>query len=109
MLRLATRFVEVEPLYTRALAIWQKTLGTTHPDYARGLSNLADYYRTRGSTGDAITLYNQSIAILENALGTHPSRSGAQAHTVGGTVSGAAAIFGNGGDIKQFAAVCTVA
>ena len=38
-------YAEAEPLYQRALAIWEKALGAEHPDVATSLNNLAGFYR----------------------------------------------------------------
>ena len=35
------QYAEAEPLYQRALAIWEQQLGTDHPDTATSLNNLA--------------------------------------------------------------------
>ncbi len=36
---------DAEPLYKRALAIWEKALGPEHPHVAASLNNLAELYR----------------------------------------------------------------
>ena len=62
-----------EPLYRRALAIWETQLGPDHPDVARCLSNLADFYHERGRLSAAESLYTRALATLEKALGqNHP-------------------------------------
>ena len=45
------KYAEAEPLYQRALAIWEKALGPEHPDVATSLNNLAALYQAQGSTG----------------------------------------------------------
>jgi len=35
------RYADAEPLYRRALAIWEKVLGPEHPDTSTGLNDLA--------------------------------------------------------------------
>ena len=73
VLRLRSRYVEVEPLYKRALSIWAKSVGEEHPDYARVLGNLADYDFEQGKTPEAVRLYRRSVSILTAALGPeHP-------------------------------------
>ena len=37
-------YAKAEPLYKRALAIWEKALGPDHPDVATSLNNLAALY-----------------------------------------------------------------
>lgn len=72
-LRLRSNDVEVEPLYTHALAILEKSCGASHPDYARTLGNLADYYRQRGRRTEAARLYRRAIPSLTASLGPeHP-------------------------------------
>ena len=39
--RVPGRYAEAEPLYQRALAIWEKALGPDHPEVATSLNNLA--------------------------------------------------------------------
>ena len=39
---------DAEPLYERALAIYEKALGPEHPDTANSLNNLAALYRKQG-------------------------------------------------------------
>ncbi len=36
------KYAEAEPLYQRALAIWEKALGPEHPNVATSVNNLAD-------------------------------------------------------------------
>jgi tetratricopeptide (TPR) repeat protein len=66
-------WAEAEPLYERAIAIGEKTLGPEHPDLATHLSNLARLYRATGRYAEAEPLYERAIAIDEKALGPeHP-------------------------------------
>ncbi len=44
------KYTEAEPLYQRALAIWEKALGPEHPNVATSLNNLASLYTPRAST-----------------------------------------------------------
>ena len=67
-------YAEAEPLYERALAIWEKALGPDHPDVALSLNNLAGLYRAQGAYERAGPLYERALAIREKALGPdHPS------------------------------------
>ena len=61
------------PLFERALAIREKTLGTSHPAVARTLQSLAMLHQAEGNYGKAERLYGRSLGILETALGpNHP-------------------------------------
>ena len=44
---------DAEPLYKRALAIWEKALGPEHPHVAASLNNLAELYRAQGKHTEA--------------------------------------------------------
>ncbi|MGB7846460.1 MAG: FxSxx-COOH system tetratricopeptide repeat protein [Candidatus Acidiferrum sp.] len=66
-------FADAEPLYQRALAIREKTLGPKHPDVATSLNNLATLYRSQGKYAEAEPRYQRALAIWEEALGPeHP-------------------------------------
>jgi tetratricopeptide (TPR) repeat protein len=66
-------FATTEPLYQRALAIWEKALGPEHPDVAMSLNNLAALYRNQGKYAEAEPLFQRAFAIWEKALGPeHP-------------------------------------
>jgi tetratricopeptide (TPR) repeat protein len=67
-------WAEAEPLYGRAIAIGEKTLGPEHPDLAIWLNNLAGLYRDTGRFAEAEPLYGRAIAIGEKTLGPeHPT------------------------------------
>jgi Tfp pilus assembly protein PilF len=63
------KYAEAEPLYKRALAIKEKTLGPDHPDVATSLHNLAWVYSREGKYKMAEPLYKRALAIKEQALG----------------------------------------
>ena len=42
------RYAAAEPLYKRALSIYEKALGPNHPSVATSLGNLAGLYRATG-------------------------------------------------------------
>ncbi|NBC32727.1 MAG: tetratricopeptide repeat protein [Alphaproteobacteria bacterium] len=66
-------FAGAEPLYQRAIAIGEETLGPAHPNLAIQLNNLANLYRETGRTAEAEPLYQRAIAIGEKTLGPeHP-------------------------------------
>jgi tetratricopeptide (TPR) repeat protein len=57
----------------RALAIWQKALGSEHPDVALSLNGLAGLYAKQDQYAKAESLYQRALAIREKALGPeHP-------------------------------------
>jgi tetratricopeptide (TPR) repeat protein len=67
------QYVEAEPLYQRALTIWEKALGLEHPDVATSLNNLAVLYRNQGRYTEAEPLHQRAMTIWEKALGQeHP-------------------------------------
>ena len=52
----------------------EKTIGPEHPEFAKGLNNLAVLYRVQGRYADAEPLYKRALAIREKALGAeHPN------------------------------------
>ncbi|MGH6847493.1 MAG: tetratricopeptide repeat protein, partial [Methylocella sp.] len=54
------RYSEAEPLFQRALAIWEKALGPEHPDVATSLNNLALLYDAQGQYVQAEPLYRRA-------------------------------------------------
>jgi tetratricopeptide (TPR) repeat protein len=61
------------PLFERALAIREKTLGPEHPDTARSLHNLARLLRDEGDLAAARPLRERALAIAEKTRGPeHP-------------------------------------
>ncbi len=67
------KYEQAEPLYQRALAIYEQALGPEHPDTARSLNNLAILYDDQGKYEQAEPLYQRALAIREKALGPeHP-------------------------------------
>ena len=66
------KYAETEPLYKRALAIAEKTLGPDHLQVAIFLNNLADLYRLQGRYAESEPLSKRALAI-EKVLGPdHP-------------------------------------
>jgi tetratricopeptide (TPR) repeat protein len=59
------RYSEAEPLYKRALAIWEKALGSEHPHVAQCLNNLAIVYYQQGHYAEAERLYKRALAVRE--------------------------------------------
>lgn len=62
-------YAGAEPLYRRALAIQEKSLGPDHPDVATTLNNLAQLFEDKGDYGEAEPLSRRALAIHEKALG----------------------------------------
>ena len=46
--RFQGKYLEAESYYRQAIGIWEDALGAQHPDFARGLMNLAAFYHERG-------------------------------------------------------------
>lgn len=66
-------YTEAEPLFQRAIAIDEKTLGSDHPNLASPLNNLAGLYYDQGKYKQAGPLYQRAIAIDEKSFGSeHP-------------------------------------
>jgi tetratricopeptide (TPR) repeat protein len=53
-----------EPLYSRALAIDEKSCGPEHPKVATNLNNLAELLRATNRLAEAEPLYRQGLRIL---------------------------------------------
>ena len=70
-------YTEAEPLYRRALAIFETARGPDHPDVTESVAGLAELYRLEGRYAEAEPLYQRLLALLEKALGPdHPRRGG---------------------------------
>ena len=66
-------YAKAEPLYQRALAIREKSLGPEHPDVAVSFNNLAILYSGLGDYAKAESLHQRALAIHEKSLGPeHP-------------------------------------
>jgi tetratricopeptide (TPR) repeat protein len=62
-------YAAAEPLYERALAIYEKALGPVHPEVAASLNYLAELYQVQGRYAEAESLYERALVIYEEALG----------------------------------------
>ena len=78
------RYVEAEPLYRRALAIYEIALGPDHPLTATSLNNLAGIYDEQGRYGEAEPLYQRAIAISEKALGPDHANTASSLNNLAG-------------------------
>ena len=67
------QYEDVEPLFQRALAIYERVLGAEQPNTASSLNNLAILYADQGKDEQAEPLYQRALAIKEGMLGAeHP-------------------------------------
>ncbi len=67
------RYAEAEPLFRKALSIYEQQLGENHPDVASSLNNLAELYRAQGRYAEAEPLFRKALSIYEQQLGeNHP-------------------------------------
>ena len=67
------RYAEAEPLFKQALEVWQKLLGSEHPNVALSMNNLAELYRVQGRYAEAEPLYMQALELYKKLLGSeHP-------------------------------------
>ena len=64
---------EAEPLYHGALVVRKRAMGAGHLDVANLLNNLAQLYAAQGKYADAEPLYQRSLAIREKTLGSEHS------------------------------------
>ncbi|HSF23784.1 MAG TPA: CHAT domain-containing protein, partial [Blastocatellia bacterium] len=62
-------YAKAEPLYQRALAIYEKALGPNHMLVATALNNLATVYKDKGDYAKAEPLFQRVLVINEKALG----------------------------------------
>ncbi len=63
------RFEESEQCYQKCIEIWEKTVGETHPTYARSLDNLGALYFHMGLFENSEPLYLKSKSIRAEHLG----------------------------------------
>ena len=66
-------FDKAEPLYQRALVIFEKALGEDHPQVAATLNNLAYLYQAQGHYDKAKPLYQRALANLREDTWRGPS------------------------------------
>ncbi len=58
------RYAEAEPLFKRALAIVEKSLGPEHPHVAKALQNYAALLRETGRGAEATRMEARAKAVL---------------------------------------------
>ena len=67
------KYAEAEPLYQRALAVSEKTLGPEHPQVAMVLNNLAVIYEAQRRYAEVESFYRRALLVLKKAVGAdHP-------------------------------------
>src|SRR5208282_1444813 len=68
------RYGEAEPLMRRALAIFEASLGSDHPNVAIDLNNLAQLLKATNRLAEAEPLMHRALAIDEASYGPdHPT------------------------------------
>jgi tetratricopeptide (TPR) repeat protein len=73
-LTVRAQYEQAEPLYQRALTIWERVLGPEHPNTAASLFSLASLYDDQSKYEQAELLYLRAHAIWERVLGPeHPN------------------------------------
>ena len=58
-----SKYGEADPMYRRAIAIWEKAVGQDHPSVATGLNNLAAVCVNMKKYSEAETLLQRSFEI----------------------------------------------
>ncbi|MGI2909814.1 tetratricopeptide repeat protein, partial [Tolypothrix sp. VBCCA 56010] len=67
------RYSEAEPLYQKALQLYQRLLGEEHPHVAMSYNNLAALYQSQGRYSEAEPLYQKALQLTQRLLGEeHP-------------------------------------
>lgn len=69
-------YAKAEPLYKRAIAIWEKAGGPEDPGLATSLNNLAELYRQQRKYTEAEALQKRALAIREKTLPPQTTPSG---------------------------------
>lgn len=77
------KFVEAEPLYLRALTIYQTQRGPNHMDVAATLNNLGILHKMHGQYAAAEPFLTRALAIKEQLLGPYDSEVGLSAQNLG--------------------------
>ena len=72
--RLQGKVERAEPYFWKALPVWAKTVGATHPKMAKGLTSLAYVYESKREYAKAEPLVKQALKVREKAFGVdHPN------------------------------------
>ena len=78
LFRAKALYVEAEPLYRRALKIYEASFGPNHPQVAIGLNNLALLLDATNRLADAEPLYRRALALWRGELWAASSKRGAR-------------------------------
>jgi len=70
------RDADAEPLYKRALAIMEKSVGLDSVEMAPELTNLGALYERQLRYAEAEPLFKRALLVRERALGQNPEQSG---------------------------------
>jgi tetratricopeptide (TPR) repeat protein len=72
-LKSKANYKEAEPLFRRALATYEQSLGPNHPSVAASLNNLAVLLKATSRLSEAEPLFRRAVGIVESSLGPdHP-------------------------------------
>jgi tetratricopeptide (TPR) repeat protein/transcriptional regulator with XRE-family HTH domain len=66
------QYAQGEPLYQRALSMYEQMLGSEHHQVAAPLNGLADLYREQGRYAEAEALYQRALHLWERLHQDHP-------------------------------------
>ncbi len=96
------QYEQAEPLYQRALHLFEQQVGSDHPQVGLSLSKLASLYREQGKHEQAKPLFRQALCLLEQALGPeHPE--------VAFALNGLAMVYRRQGYYEQAVLLCQLA
>jgi len=76
------QFTSAEPLYQRALAIWEKSLPSGDPRLRLGIENLAILYTRQGKHAQASVLYDRVRGMQAGSLSTVAEKGRSALYTV---------------------------
>ena len=105
--RLEGNYGDAVPLYDRAAALYEASLGADHPDLALTLNNQALLYHAQEDYAKAEPLYERALAIFEQTLGPEHLSVAAGLNNLGavrqahGARDEAAALFRRSLDIRE--------
>ena len=69
------KYTEAEPLFRRALAVWEKALGPEHPNVAMALENYAALLRKTNRAAEAAKLEARAQAIRAKHAKENPPKN----------------------------------
>ncbi len=78
-------YVLAEPLYRRALCIWEQPSGPEHPLVASALMSLGDLYSKQGKYAEAEPFDQRALRIWEQQLGQHHPKVAASLNNLANT------------------------